>query len=540
MRPIVRGAAAVLAAPALLLPALVATATPASAAVDPAPATAAAAWLAGEVPANGVFVTSGEFDGQPYSYDDYGLSIDVGVGLQTAGGQPTEVGRIVDGLEANIAAYTAPGFGTILAAGATAKSLAFLQDAGGDADLQAELLSDLESTVVTEGANAGRIQDEIDPEDQWAADYANVFGQAPAVHALDHANSTLTDAATDFLLAQQCSAGFFRQSFSPADAADQSCDAASGEPDVDATALAVVSLQSQLDDTDVAARVADAVAWLVQEQQGDGGFGSNADLPVANANSTGAAAYALQLGGAGEPAAKAAAWLRAHQLTNVANCVYYDAGDAGAVAYDDAGLATAQEGPMDSTLDQQAIRAGSDAVTGLLAAEAGPGEPHALFASEYVKAGGAKPVGVVDAAPGEALCAMLGEQSVLGYAAPDGTADLRVKIPAKSATSEVVVANAAGEFDSVEINALGKQKLGVTVAKKNVAKRAKQTVTVRRLAPGEMATVRVGSTEVQGQANGKGVVKATFTVTGKPGKKTVKVTGQFGNRTGTAQFTVTR
>lgn len=537
MRPTLRGAAALLAAPALLLPALVVTATPAQAAVDPAPATAAGTWLAGKVPSTGVFVTSGEFDGEPYSYDDYGLSIDVGVGLLAAGGHDEAVARIVAGLESNIDAYTAPGFGTEVAAGATAKSLAFLQDAGGDAGLQAELLGDLESTVLTEGANAGRIQDQLDPEDPWAADYANVFGQAPAVRALDDAGSSLTDAATDFLLAQQCADGYFRQSFSPVGDEAQGCDAAGGKPDVDATALAVVNLQSQLDDTDVSAAVAAATEWLVEEQKANGGFGSNADLPAANANSTGAAGYALQLAGEDEAAAHAAAWLRAHQATIVANCVYYDEADLGAVAYDDAALAATQGGPMDSTLEQQAVRAGSDAVVGLLAAQTGAGEPRAIFTAEYVKAGTRPTIGV-SAAPGEAVCAMLGEQSVLAYGDVDGDAELRVRVPA--GTSEVSVANADGVFDTVEVDALGKQRLGVAVAKKRVAKGAKQTVTVRELAPGETATVKVGATTVQAQANGKGVLKARFTVTGKPGRKTVKVTGAFKNRAGSAQYTVTR
>ena len=291
------------------------------------------------------------------------------------------------------------------------------------------------------------------------------------------------------------------------------------------------------------------MAWLVGEQKPNGAFGSDADLPGANANSTGAAAYALLLAGEDEPAAKAAAWLRAHQLSNVANCVYYDAADTGAVAYDTTALKAAQGGPMDAALNDQTIRATAEALPGLVAAQTGPGEPHALFTAEYVKAGGSKPVGVIDAAPGEALCAMLGEQSVLGYAKPNGEGTLRVEIPARTATSKVRVANADGTFGTVEINALGKKKLDVRVAKKRVAVGARQAVVIRGLAPGEFASGHItwvsGSHDASasgfaGQANKRGVFRAFLEVDGHRGVVQVKATGAFKNRRGATQFTVTR
>lgn len=533
MRPIVRGAAAVLAAPALLLPALVATATPAQAAVDPVPATAAGYWLAGEL-------TDGLVVNEEYSFTDYGLTIDVALGLDAVGAPASVVEGISDAVAADIDSYVAPGFGTNLSAGGTAKAMVLALEAGDDPAAYGgrDLVSDLEGRVATEGAIAGRIQDDWDSSDPFGADYANVLGQSFAVQALDAVGSSASDAATDFLLAQQCEAGYFRQDFSAVDAADQSCDAAGGEANVDVTALAITSLQSQLDDEDVSGPVADAVAWLLEVQKPNGGFVSNDELGV-NANSTGAAGYALLLAGEDEAAAHAAAWLRAHQATNLANCVFYDETTTGAVLYDDTALTAAQGGAMDAALRDQTVRATAEALPGLLAAQTGAGEPRAIFTAEYVKAGGFKPVGV-SAAPGEAVCAMLGEQSVLGYGDVDGDAELRVRIPARTGVSEVSVANAAGVFDTVEINALGKQRLKVTVAKRKVAKGAPQKVTVRRLAPGETATVKVGATRVQGQANGKGVLRATYTVTGKPGKKTVKVTGAFKTRAGTAQYTVTR
>ena len=111
------------------------------------------------------------------------------------------------------------------------------------------------------------------------------------------------------------------------------------------------------------------------------------------------------------------------RLTNVANCVYYDAADLGAIAYDDAARTAAQARPdrRRPPLDQSR-RATAQALPAWRGRQAGTGDPHALFAAGYVKAGVKHGVGVIDAAPGEALCAMLGEQSVLGYANDEGEA----------------------------------------------------------------------------------------------------------------------
>lgn len=546
MHLIVRRSAALLAVPALSLTALVAASAPVFAAPDPAPAAAGAGWLADEVPESGILITSGEYDGVPYSYDDYGLSIDVGFALDAVGGQDETLGRVVDGIEANADKYTAPGFGTLVAAGATGKALSFLQATDGDATVQSGLLSDLESTVATEGAIAGRVQDQLDPTDEWAIDYASVISQSWAVSALDAGDSDLTDSATDFLLAQQCEDGFFRRQLSAVDAADQTCDGGAGAPDVDATSHAVRALSAQLEDTDVAAHVAEAVAWLENTQKANGGFGADATLPGVNANSTGLAGYALSLAGASDAAADAAAWLRGHQAANVSNCVYYAETDLGAIAYDDTARAAVQGSAIDATTVDQFRRGTAQALPALQWAQAGAGEPHALFAAEYVKAGQKHAVGVIDAAPGEAVCAMLGEQSVLGYANADGEANPKVLVAKKSGTSKVRVANAGGTFDTAEINALGATKLQIGLKSQRIAGGEKQTITVRGLAPAESASISIvwsggqSGKGVGGQANGKGVFKATIKVPKKPGTAKVTAAGQFKNRKGSTSFTVTR
>ena len=62
----------------------------------------------------------------------------------------------------------------------------------------------------------------------------------------------MAESATEFLIAQQCDEGFFLQDFAAIDAADQDCDAdPNAAPSTDVTALAVLALLPQDDDTDV-------------------------------------------------------------------------------------------------------------------------------------------------------------------------------------------------------------------------------------------------------------------------------------------------
>lgn len=525
----VRRAAAALAAPALVVTGLVTTSAPASAAADPAPASATAAWLTGQL-------QDGIVHNAEYDYDDIGLTIDVALALDAVGAPGVE--GISDAVAARVTGYVSPGYGTTLSAGGSAKALVLAVTAGADPASYGgrDLVADLESRVSTAGATAGRIQDDWDPSDPYAADYANVFGQAFAVQGLDAVGSARTDAATDFLLAQQCAAGYFRQDFAAVDAADQTCDGGTGAASVDATAAAITGLRSQLDDADVAAHVADAVDWLLARQKRNGGFSSSSEIPTANANSTGAAGYALHLAGEDKAAALAGAWLRAHQLANVASCAPFAAADTGAVVYDDAARTTAQAGALEPALNDQTVRATADALPGLLAAPTGAGEPNLLVAPGYVRAGKKTEVGVNDAAPGEALCAMLGEQSVLGWADPSGEASLAVR-PVGAGAHTVTLANAAGTISEAELAALGRASFSV--------KASGTKVTVRRMAPGETGRLVVrwanGSrTKRALQAGGRGVATVKLPGRAPAGAARATVTGEFDGRAGTARFRVGR
>ncbi|WP_243057019.1 hypothetical protein [Nocardioides sp. SR21] len=536
MRPIVRGAAAVLAVPALTLSALVATSAPAAAAVDPAPATAAAAWLAGQVPESGLF--AGDFGA------DYGLSIDVALALDTVEDDSAVVSRIRDAVAAEVNSYIAYSYEdggvthTGQTGGATAKALVLDRSTGGTgADFGGvDLVERLESLV----DENGRVISTFDGAPD--ASYDNTYIQTLAVAGLDGTGSDARGRALGYLLDQQCATGGYFRGDIPEAASDPCAD----EPDADATARAVLALQ---DESTADEASADAVEWLLAAQRKSGAFGGGVGTEAPNANSTGLAAAALVAAGEDAAAAKAAAWLRAHQATNVANCVYYDSADLGAVFYDDAARSSAQGGAMDAALTSQTVRATSQVITGLQAASAGPGQPNVLSAPDYVKAGGTTQVGVNDAAPGEALCAMLGEQSVLGWANPQGDAGLELRLPKKAGTSTVEVANAGGTLDTVEVTSLGAAKLPVSVKSKRIAVGQKQVVTVKDLAPGESVHVEIewpsnrrgGSVAITaGQANRKGVFKVTAKVPNRPGTAQVSTQGQFKNRKGATSFTVIR
>lgn len=548
--PVWRRAVGLLAVPALALGTLAALPTTSAYAADPAidtiPGAAGSAWLAGQL-------VDGLLPGQ-YGGSDYGLSIDAATSLARLGEQPAAVTAVRDALADDIEnyagdyAYTSPdpfpsGPDATFAghsSNAAAKAAAFATIAGGNPASfgGVDLVARVESFIADSGASAGRLSDA--PTKNGApdpfSDYANVLGQSFAVSALDTAGSVETEEATNVLLAQQCAAGYFTLYFAPV---GQGCDDGTASASTDATAIALTALASQNDDTDIQAAIANAVEWLENNQKTNGSFADGTTEGTSNANSTGLAGYALGTNGAPDAAAAAAAWIRAHQAANVANCVYYDAADLGAIALDDKARNDIQGTSITAATQDQFRRATAQSLSALAFAPRAT-DPQALFTAEYVKAGGRKPVGVVQAAPGEALCAMLGEQSVLGYADVNGEAGLRVLIPTKTTTSKVRVANAAGTIGTVSINALAAKKPKLTL-KARVATGAKQVVRIAGLAPAESVTVTYrGKRVALRQAGAKGVVKVSFKVGNKVGKAKVAVKGQFATRTNSLTFRVTR
>ncbi|NGN92473.1 terpene cyclase/mutase family protein [Nocardioides sp. KC13] len=278
--------------------------------------TSVADWLVAQAP-------KGVAHNAQYGTDDFGLSADIGIALAEVGGYDEEIATIAAAVMKNKKAYTSPGFGTAISAGATAKALVLQQNV--DAS-DPGLLKQLEDTV----ADNGRIADQLDPKNKKAADYSNTIGQSYAVWALSNAESKEAAGAAEFLAGQQCEEGWFRVTFTadPA-AADQTCDGdPKATPDADATAFALIALSS-VSSPEAEKAVKAGVEWLKETQAEDGSFKA-ATGNVANSNTTGLAGWAFGRAGETDAAEKAASWVAEHVVT----C----GDDAGAVAYDDAAL----------------------------------------------------------------------------------------------------------------------------------------------------------------------------------------------------------
>lgn len=542
-----RRAVGLLATPALALATLVALpATPSYAAEpDPAPVAAGAAWLESQL-------TDGLVHNNQYGFDDLGLSVDVALGLAAVGGHDAAVQEITDAIAANIEAYTSYQAGatpdtTHVLAGSLAKALALTDVAGrapgtfGGHDLVAEL----EAQVATEAPIAGRIQDTYDPTVPYEADFSNTIGQAFAVQGLDAENSTLVDPVTDFLLAQQCGEGYFRLNFAAADSPTQSCDAdPAAAPDTDVTALAVIALQSQTDDTDIQAAVTKATTWLADAQRYDGSFGGGTSTEAPNANSTGLAGWALGVEGNTAAAAEAATWVRGLQADDTAACASGLTPDNGAIAYDAAARDTARGEGITDTIEDQFRRTSAQALPALLWAPAeGNGELPVLTPVHYHRAGTTTTVRTSGGlAPGDTVCVTRAGRFAARTTVRDtGQASARVTLPAGTARRTFVFHAADGTVGQDVIHALGAKRLDVALGAVRVSRGQQQSVRVTGLASREDVRVFVRGKRVpSGDANSKGVFTMRFKVTGALGKAKVKVVGQFANRANAKTLTVTR
>ena len=306
----------------------------------------AAGWLAKQL-------TGGLVHNDVYDFDDYGLTADTATALIAVGGQRKAARQAERALARHVDSWTTGvDFGSSdVYAGSVAKAAVFAISAGADprAFGGVDLVARLADRVSTADGIRGRLQDGTE-----GTDYANTLGQAYAVAALSEAGDGRAADAVSFLLEQQCSPGFFRLYFADASAEDQSCDgaasAADRAADTDASAIALVSLQSiERPSTQVKQARKAALRWLVGQQKANGSFGGGPTTKASNANSTGLAAWALADGGKCRPAKKAAGWLRKLQKKN------------GAVAYN----RKAFRAGIDADTRDQWRRATSQAALGL-------------------------------------------------------------------------------------------------------------------------------------------------------------------------------
>lgn len=529
---------ALVAAPTLALGALAATPAPSYAAADPTPTANGGAWLVGEL-TDGLLV--GDFG------PDTGLTIDTAVALKAAGGFDSSIQSIADAVAADVDASN-PNYNYVSGeafddvgstyAGAVAKTVVMAQTAGRETDTFGgeDFVHRLESVVSEDIASAGRIVDVSS-----YGDNANTIGQAFAVQALDTDSSDFAPNATAYLLAQQCSEGFFQLTLGAtlADTCDTDPDA---EGSTDVTGLVMLNLLSQQDNVAVAAALDSAAGWLKDTQAEDGSWGGAAPTTDPNANSTGLAGWALS--GLDDPAAAASAedaaiWLRAHQAEEAAPCVTGLADEVGAIAYDDAALTQARSGGIAAELRDQFRRATAQALPALLAAPAGSTADRS--STTFVRPGATKKIKLNDLAPGQAVC--FGGRSIqsLLNADADGSARITVELPNKQATRSYDLGLTDGPIGTVTYKSLKAKTLGLRLKKAKVPAQRKQKVIVKGLSVGESVRVKYdGEVVARGTSRGNHRFTAKFKVGKSIGKQKVRVIGQFGNRNATEKFRVVK
>ncbi len=371
---------------------------------DSTPSTIAAEWISGEL-TNGLMVT--EFG------PDFGLTIDTGMAISTVAGQGPTVTAINTALEPRIAEYVGDGSKESYA-GPLAKAAAFARtakknptDYGGinlitrleerTADVPADPIAQPQAA-----AFAGRIFDRSE-----FGNYANVVGQSYAARALALARSTEAGAARDFLLKQQCSAGFFRLNFDKADVPNQTCveGVAGSEADPDATAFAVINL---IESGDTSAPVKNAIAkgsaWLADRQRGSGAIRSAGEGATINTNSTALGGYAMGLANNRDAALKAALWVRKNQPVDKYKCRTALTKDTGAVAYRKDRATESKAGGIPAGSRDEWRRATSQAILGLQFAPASKDRLRIVSVRREARAGQRVQFRVFGLAPSESAC----------------------------------------------------------------------------------------------------------------------------------------
>lgn len=496
-----------------------------------------------------------------YGSPNYGASADAITSL-SAIGDSTDVATIREALSSHVDSYisgddqdpsddsqaasTYEDVGSTYA-GAVAKAATVL-DPSTMTHLGGQPAGDLISRLEAQVQPSGRIQDT-----STYGDYANVLGQAYAVDALTEAHSADAAKATAFLLSQQCSQGWFRQDFDQTTDAngnplgtDESCDAdAKSAPSVDATATVLAQLAPQADDgtasAEVTAAVTKAKAWLLSVQGKDGGWTDGGAGDPENTNSTGLAVFAL---GRLDPAdsapagtAAGAAWIAARQLQNVGTCTPYAAADLGALAYDKAAWSAAQKTAVGNA-DDQFIVAASQALPALLFMPSATASGSVKLAPlAFAKAGATSSYTARGLTPYVPACFAQGSTRHIAVASSAGSAAAGFAMPKKSATVVTTVEDETGAHAQVSTRVLTAKKLTLK-APKSVHPGRTFKVQVRGLAPGEHLTFSFQGHKVAKVAGQGGTSVAKFRATRKKGRATVKVVGQFADRTGTTSVTV--
>lgn len=490
----------------------------------------AADWLSGQV-IDGVLVN--EAFGDPFI--DWGLTLDTLFALDSVGGYNAKVADIADALAEDLGSYI--GTGEESYGGSTAKALVAAQAADRNT-------ADFGGTNLVEATEArvdgtGRLADE-----SAFGNFANVFGQAFAVKGLHAADSGEAPAATAFLLQQQCADGGFRLDFT---ATDTSC--SGDDAQTDSTAIAVDALLPQRGTQAVDTALDEAEAWLSGQQDAStGAFAGGPGTETANANSTAVAAVALEKLGDADRAAKAAAWIAERQVTAYSACGTELDGQFGAVGYDDAAIATAEDDGIEVETVDQWRRATAPAITALQSYDDPSPRPKATFTvtapSGYVAAGAPVALTASGLAPGERYCVYSVDGSIAkaGKANASGVATISATAPSPGVRPVYVYGERDARQGEASLRVLTTTKRFVaTTNVKTVKRNGRIRVSARGLAPSEPVRIGYGGTYIKtANARTDGTIDYTFGVGSSTGKKNVYVRGIVNTRQGIASFTVVK
>ncbi len=312
-------------------------------------ATLAADWLHGELGPDGLV------PGFAPDFPDVGLSIDALFALRAGSAPRTQVDALWTAIQTRTTDFAGPyvsewdpGAAPMRFGGASAKLLLAAEVAGADpravgpsgdvVDVLRQTL-DLVSPEAGAGYGRGQVVDDV-----GTPTASNLFGQALAVMGLSVADLSghdrdTTQRAVDYLLRQQCSAGWF-----PTFPTDKTCEqsrATGTAPDSDAAAMGVQALMAAQaagyavpDEA-----VARGLQFLLARQKPDGSYDGGTSTAGANTNSTGLVAGTLGAACLDEPAAAAGAWVARLQARSDTAGSGALRPDLGAVAYDPASWA---------------------------------------------------------------------------------------------------------------------------------------------------------------------------------------------------------
>ncbi|MFO6452607.1 MULTISPECIES: hypothetical protein [unclassified Aeromicrobium] len=507
--PLRRRALAVLAGGAVALSTAVAVAPTASAA--PTPSTSAAGtWLAAQL-------TGGVVHNDQWDYDDFGLTLDVLAALRALDVQPAAQQQVLAAVTSRVDEYvesTWEGVTTFYPGSAGKLALA-VDAAGGDVTSVGgrDLVADIEAA--TNDATGE------------SADTYGLFGQTFATRGLIAGDSDEAATSVGYVAAQQCENGTFRQVLTAP------CPEV---PEIDTTTAALHTLlEARAAGITVDAAVVDrTVAAIVAAQAADGSFVGNG---VANTNSTGLAATALARAGRTTEAAKAAAYVARHQVTEATGGKL--ASERGAVAYDGAALAAGREDGIDEFAIDQWIRASAQAAPALALLSA---PKAAVSVPKYVRSGSTLKVTASGLAAGWGSTARVsGGSSDRAVVPAGGRATFALRAPKGTAKRAVVIGDATGRAVATSsVQVLAAKKL--RVSSKSKVRRAKvQKVVVRGLVAGEPVRVYYrGKLVKRGVASKSGSYTYRLKVGKKVGTAKVIVRGAYAERNGVRVFRVVK